>query len=190
MDWTIQWSRVTIRSRLALVLLVVSCLQLAACSSSSTGLPPDNDAPFIDPNDNIPPPTTEDIANTLLERSDYSTLLLLVERAGLTELLQNDNDGNGWTLFAPSDIAFSVGEDISTLTSEQSRELVELHLFPGTLSTSGMQQGVLNMSSGAVDLEFTDTGIVVGGARIVGRDRVVGNGIIHFVDSVLVSTVN
>jgi len=185
-----QKPRVTIKSRLAMVLLVASCLQLAACSSDSTGLQPDNDAPFVDPNDNIPPPTTDDIATTLLERSDYSILLLLVERAGLTELLQNDNDGSGWTLFAPSDIAFSLGEDISTLTSEQSRELVELHLFSGTLSTSGMQQGVLNMLSGSVDLEFTDTGIVVGGARIVGRDRVVGNGIIHFVDSVLVSTVN
>ena len=180
---------VMMKSQRTAILLLLVALQVVACSDSSDS-PSGSQVPVVDPNDNIPPPTTQDIANTLLIRSDYSILLLLIERAGLTELLQTDNNGQGWTLFAPSDVAFAAGEDVSQLTTEASAELVQLHLHSGTLSSSNMQVGPLTMSAGTVEVQFTDTGIIVGGATIVGRDRVVGNGVIHFVDSVLESSVN
>ncbi len=144
----------------------------------------------IDPNNAVPPPSTDSISETLLERSDYSTLLSLVEQAGLAELLQGDNNGLGWTLFAPSDIAFErSSSDVFALGSDGdsmgAAELVNLHLFPGTIATDELVAGELNMRMGSVQVEPSANGFRVGGANIVGRDRVVANGIIHFVDAPL-----
>jgi uncharacterized surface protein with fasciclin (FAS1) repeats len=144
---------------------------------------------ITDPNDNIPPPTTTDIASLLLEQSDYSTLLTLIEQAGVTELLQQDNGGLGWTLFAPSDAAFERWEqDAFELSMEDATQLVRLHLYNGQLTTADMVAGELVMSGGSsVDIVLdAETGLSVGGAKIVGRDRVVGNGVIHYVDMPLV----
>ncbi len=139
---------------------------------------------ITDPNDNIPPPTTADIASLLLEQSDFSTLLLLIEQAGMTELLQQDNEGLGWTLFAPSDEAFARGElDVFQLDMEGATRMVQRHLYPGRLTTAEMVEGELAMSAGSVDIvRDAETGLSVGGATIVGRDRQAGNGIIHYVD--------
>ncbi len=139
---------------------------------------------ITDPNDNIPPASTMDIASLLLEQSDYSTLLRLIEQAGMTELLQQDNGGLGWTLFAPSDVAFARGElDVVQLDDEGATRLVQRHLYPGTLTTAEMVEGELAMSAGSVDVvRDAETGLSVGGATIVGRDRQMGNGIIHYVD--------
>ncbi len=139
---------------------------------------------ITDPNDNIPPPTTTDISTLLLERSDYSTLLNLIEQAGLTELLQQDNDGLGWTLFAPSDEAFERGElDVFELDMAGATRLLQRHLYSGRLTTAEMVEGELAMSGGSVDVvRDAQTVLSVGGATIVGRDRQLGNGIIHYVD--------
>ncbi len=140
---------------------------------------------ITDPNENIPPPTTTDISTLLLEQSDYSTMLLLIEQAGMTELLQQDNDGMGWTLFAPSDDAFARGElDVFELDTAGAMRLVERHLYSGRLTTAEMVDGELAMFGGSVDVvRDPETGLSVGGATIVGRDRQVGNGIIHYVNS-------
>lgn len=139
---------------------------------------------ITDPNENIPPPTTTDISTLLLEQSDYSTLLLLIEQAGMTELLQQDNDGKGWTLFAPSDDAFSRGElDVFALDEAGAQRLVQRHLYSGRLMTADMVEGELAMFEGSVDVvRDPETGLSVGGATIIGRDRQVGNGIMHYVD--------
>lgn len=139
---------------------------------------------ITDPNENIPPPNTSDIASLLLEQSDYSTLLLLIEQAGMTELLQQDNGSLGWTLFAPSDEAFERGElDVFELDMAGATRLVQRHLYSGRLTTAEMVEGELAMSGGSVDIvRDAETGLSVGGATIVGRDRQVGNGIIHYVD--------
>lgn len=181
---------VTIKPTLNMLLIGFALLQVASCSSGGSDPQPSNDAPVVDPNESIPLPTSDDIATTLLMRSDYQTLLRLVELAGLTEVLQTDNDGAGWTLFAPSDVAFAAENDASLFTSEDSAELVQLHLFSGRISSADLQAGTLDMSRGSVDVQISEAGFMVGDATIVGRDRVVGNGIIHFVDSVLLSTVN
>ena len=139
-----------------------------------------------DPNENIPPPTDIDIATTLLQVTDYSILLNLIETGGLTDALQEDNNGEGWTLFAPSDTAFENGnQDVFSLDAPGAAQLVGLHLFSGRLASADIQPGELTMSQGVVDVIVTDDGFTVGGATIVGRDRVVGNGIIHFVDTPL-----
>ncbi|ASJ76591.1 fasciclin domain-containing protein [Granulosicoccus antarcticus] len=143
-----------------------------------------------DPNENIPAPTTDDISTFLLRQTNYSIMLNLIEQAGMTELLQEDNGGLGWTLFIAPNASFEQGEeDVFELDMNGAMELVQRHLYPGTLTTEQMQEGDLVMSSGSVSIvRDATTGLSVGGATIVGRDRVVGNGIIQFIDKPLVST--
>ena len=145
----------------------------------------DDFVPVVDPNDVVPPPSEDTIAGTLLVRSDYSTLLMLIEEADLADALNGDNSGNGWTLFAFTDIAYA-NAGLLSLTDEQNDALVRGHLHPGRLPFSDIQPGVLTMTQGSVEVtQNADGTILIGGATVVARDRVFSNGIIHFVDSVL-----
>ena len=185
-------------------LIASSICLVSACSDSDNGadnsVPNSDDAgstitdggdvgevfvPVIDPNDVVPPPSDDTIAGTLLVRTDYQTLLMLIEQADLTDALNGDNSGNGWTLFAFTDAAFN-DAGFATFTDEQNDALVRGHLHSGRLPFSSIQPGVLAMTQGSVEVtENADGTILIGGARVVARDRVFSNGIIHFVDAVL-----
>ena len=125
------------------------------------------------------------MADFLRENMDYGTVLRLIEDADLVNDLQGDNMGMGWTLFAPSDERF-VNEAFETMTQEQKVTLIKLHLYSGTLEYSELIPGPLNMIEGSVDVVSNQNGMpTVGGSTIVARDRVVANGVIHFVNAVL-----
>ena len=142
--------------------------------------------PFIDPNDVVPEPADGSIADTLLFRSDFSILLQLIEDADLATALQGDNNGLGWTLFAPSDSEFNNDPAFSSMTDEERAQLLRLHVFPGTLLLADFVAGSLNMQEGSALVELDEQGVVtVGAARIVARDRQFNNGVIHFVNAVL-----
>ncbi len=65
--------------------------------------------------------------------------------------------------------------------------LVRNHLYSGRLTSTELTPGVLSMSEGSVEVVQGQGGVLttVGGATIVARDRVMNNGVIHFVDSIL-----
>ena len=173
------------------LLLATSVLGISACSDSDdSGSAADTatasmQAPIVNPNDAIPPPSPDNIADSLLMRMDFQTLLRLVEESDLVEALQGDNGGLGWTLFAPSDIAFE-NAGIDNLTPEQLDALVRNHLHSGQLSTAELMAGALQMTVGSVEVvRNPDGSITVGGATIIAGDRVQSNGVFHFVDAVL-----
>ena len=144
-----------------------------------------NFVPVVDPNDVVPEPSEESIINSLLDNVDFGTLLGLVLQADLADTLDNNNGGNGWTLFAFSDNA-SGADEVFGLTGDEANALVGGHLFSGRLLLEDIQPGGLTMTRGSVNVTVNDDGTIsVGGARIVARDREFSNGVIHFVDSVL-----
>ena len=106
------------------ILIAASISTLAACSDSDSSIATDSDivnisndantgantgantddgvitiAPVVDPNDVVPEPSEESIINSLLDNVDFGTLLGLVLQADLADTLDNNNGGNGWTLF-------------------------------------------------------------------------------------------
>ena len=182
--------------------IALSICLLSACSDSDNGsndvVPNSNEAgsstadnsaddfvPVVNPNDVVPAPSEDTIAEALLVRSDYSLLLMFIEQADLADALNEDNSGNGFTLFAFTDEAYA-NAGFMTVTDEQNDALVRGHLHLGRLPFSDIQPGVLAMIQGSVEVtENADGTILIGGATVVARDRVFSNGIIHFVDSVL-----
>jgi len=186
---------------LFIALFVSSTLALSSCSDSdnpvsvpASGGPvgepgggTDSVEPIADPNDVVPPPSTDSMADFLLLNDDYGTLLRLIEDADLTQALQGDNSGMGWTLFAPPDSAF-VNDEFESMTPGQRVSFIKLHLYSGTLPYFELMPGALPMTEGSVEVVIDQDGKVsVGGSTIVARDRGVSNGIIHFVSSSLVS---
>ena len=184
------------------VIVASSICLISACSDSDSGsdeIAPgssevdsttvddgDEDfVPVVDPNDVVPAPSEDTIAQALLIRSDNQRLLTLIEQADLADALNGDNSGIGWTLFAFTDDAYA-NAGFATVTDEQSDALVRGHLHSGRLPFSDIQPGVLPMTQGSVEVtENADGTISIGGATVVARDREFSNGIIHFVDSVL-----
>jgi len=164
------------------VVLATCVLGISACSDSDN---PTNAVPAVDPNDVVPEASGDTIADSLLNRTDYQTLLRFIEESDLTEALQGDNAGMRWTLFAPADAAFEMA-GLETLTAEQSAALVGNHLYSGQLNVADIMPGVLQMTVGSVEVvEDQDGMVTVGGSTIVAGDRVMSNGVIHFVSSVL-----
>jgi len=167
------------------LLLATSLFSLAACSDNDSSTV--NGVPVVDPNDAIPDASLDSISDNLLNRTDYQTLLRYIELSDLTETLQGDNDGLFWTLFAPSDAAFEAA-DLQSLNAERSAELIGNHLHSGQLSVAELMPGALQMTVGSVEVVLSDDGsITVGGSTIVAGDRVMSNGVIHFVSTVLVA---
>lgn len=182
----------SLRRSVLSLLLATSVLGISACSSGgdSGGAAPsadpnDNDIVVVDPNEAVPEASEDSIADGLLRRTDYQTLLRFIQENDLTEALQGDNNGVGWTLFAPDDSALeSAGQD--SLSAEQSGALVGLHLHSGQLNVADLIPGELQMTQGSVEVvQNPDGSVTVGGATIVAGDRVMSNGVIHFVGSVL-----
>jgi len=167
------------------LLLAGSLFGLSACSDSeeTSGF-----MSMVDPNEQVPAPSSENIADSLRENVDYGTLLTLIEDADLVLELQGDNMGLGWTLFAPSDDAFST-DQFESLSREQQIALVRQHLYSGRVMSADLLPGPLVMSNGATVAvtQNSDGTIAVGGATIIARDRVVSNGVIHYVDAPVMS---
>ncbi len=179
------------RKSVTALLVVGSLFLVSACSDSSSG---DGSAdgspitpmmPVINPNEVVPEPMGESIADRIFGDVEYGTLLNLIEDADLAEALQNDNGGVGWTLFAPSDRAFS-NDAFEGLSRAEMVTVLGNHLFSGRLPFSELSPGPLVMTEGVVEVvQSPDGDTTIGGARVVARDRNFNNGTIHFVDVVL-----
>ena len=172
----------SVRKPLLILLCALSALGLSACSDGGDS---GSVAPVTDPNDSVPQPSEDTIAANLLKRSEYQTVLRLIEDADLTDMLQENNSGMGWTLFAPTDDAFD-NEPFQALSAEQEVALIRRHVYSGTLLYEELMPGELAMIQGSVPVTLKQDGKVsVGGAAIIARDRVMSNGVIHFVGSTL-----
>ena len=178
------------RYRTFCISLVVSVFVISGCSDSGSNndsqFPADNDFEVVtDPNDVVPDPSPLTISRTLLDRSDQSVLLTLLENADLADELDGDNDGEGWTLFAFSDVAYG-NENFQSVTDEQSDSLIRRHVYQGRLRFEDIRPGILAMLQGSVEVVQNEDGTLsIGGATVIARDREFSNGIIHFIDSVL-----
>jgi len=169
-------------------IIAIVCVAGMVCglSACSEGADLASVVPVVDPNDAVPPPSQDSMADFLIQNMDYGTLVTLLENAELDALLrEDDNMGMGWTLFAPSDNAFA-NEQFESLAPAQQLALIRSNLYSGRLEYSELTPGTLTMYEGSVEVQLTQDGIPrVGGATIVARDRSVANGIIHFVNQPL-----
>lgn len=139
----------------------------------------------------IPPegPAGEnDIIETATQEGNFTTLLLAIGAANLTEDLKGEGP---YTIFAPTDEAFNAlpNGTIEALLNDTDTlaEILHYHMADGRL----MAEDVVNMTNitthtgDELPVNITEEGVFVGNARIVMQDINASNGVIHAIDTVL-----
>jgi phosphate binding protein len=131
---------------------------------------------------------------------DFSTLVGLVQSAGLADVLASDGP---FTVFAPTNEAFAklpqsvvdlLGSDPELLT-----HVLTYHVVSGkvtaadatTMMAPSMEMGSVGGEpvGSELDVKVGDDGVTVNGAAVVSADIEASNGVIHAIDTVLIPSV-
>ena len=138
-----------------------------------------------------PPATAGD---TLSGIADLSTLATAVETTGLKDAL---NDADKVTIFAPNNAAFdallsTIGLDdldalVAALTSDTVSSILQAHVVADSLGSAELTDGkeLKTLNNKTITIANDGTTITANGAEVVERDIIVGNGVIHVIDSVI-----
>jgi uncharacterized surface protein with fasciclin (FAS1) repeats len=128
------------------------------------------------------------IVDVAQEAGSFSTLLSIVDAAGLTDSVATGKV----TLLAPTDDAFvALGQPaIDALLADPAAAtaLVQNHLLPlpQDLHTIGLFGNVVTSAGGSLPVTNDGTVVTIGGATVVTPDVAADNGIIQVIDAVLV----
>lgn len=135
------------------------------------------------------PKAGKDLAAVVSATGELKTLARAIEAAGLVETLR----GKGpFTIFAPTNEAFRrlpKGALESLLKPENKAELAAIvtnHVLPGKLLAADLKTGKTATVAGPeLAIQVGKDGVKVGQGTVVATDLVADNGVIHFVDTVL-----
>jgi len=133
-----------------------------------------------------------DIYNTLRKdpQQRYTTLVSAIDRAGL-QLVLGDPRGGPYTLFAPTDQAFSLisPSELNAILADPARlvKLLKHHVVQDLIYTSGLQgfQKAYALDFELLFIYHTNGLTKVNGANVIEQDITALNGVIHTIDSVL-----
>jgi len=132
--------------------------------------------------------TSKNIVETARDAGSFTTLLAAVDAAGLSDTLA---DGGPFTVFAPTDEAFSKlpAGTVESLLADPAKlsDILTYHVVPGRVTAAEVSQLQFATTVQGQDLAITSNGgVSVGGANVVAADIEAGNGVIHVIDTVLV----
>ena len=132
------------------------------------------------------------IADLASEDPRFTTLVTLVEQAGLTAELDGDAE---YTVFAPTNAAFEKldPELVTRLKSgdanDELKSILKAHVVEGETLSTALADGETQIATLAeIDLAVSKMGdsVTVGNAAVVEADIDASNGVIHAVDTVIV----
>lgn len=132
------------------------------------------------------------IADLASEDPRFTTLVALVEQAGLTAELDGDAE---YTVFAPTNAAFEKldPELVTRLKSgdanDELKSILKAHVVEGETLSTALTDGETQIATLAeIDLAVSKMGdsVTVGNATVVEADIDASNGVIHAVDTVIV----
>ncbi|GFN75083.1 transforming growth factor-beta-induced protein ig-h3 [Plakobranchus ocellatus] len=134
-----------------------------------------------------------DLVETLAGDPIASTLVQLVQKAGLTDVLKSGT----FTIFAPTDGAFNKvpAATLTSLLSDQQAlsNLLKYHVVTGGHRSADLfnEETFTTASGEKVRINvYTHNNIVtVNGAKVTDADKAASNGYIHYIDSVIMPPV-
>lgn len=118
---------------------------------------------------------------------DFSTLVSLVQAAGLVDALSGEGP---LTVFAPTNDAFAavpqVVVDFLLANPAVLTQVLTYHVVPGTVLSTDLSSGeVATLQGATVDVKVSDMGVEINDASVVAADIVASNGVIHVIDTVI-----
>lgn len=134
----------------------------------------------------LPPSGTENIVEALTAAGGFGTLLQAAVDTGAADTLVMDGP---FTLFAPSDEAFAKLPEgtLDSLTTEQLLDILLYHVIPSEVPASAVSNTKIAMANGgeAVIQVTPEGGVIIQGANVTQTDIMGTNGVIHFIDQVI-----
>ena len=126
-----------------------------------------------------------------LANDDFSTLVSLLVDADLAKTLAKDSeDGEGYTVFAPTNDAFEKLGDVD-LTEEQIKEVLLYHVVAGTVTSDMLSDGQVTTLNGQDLVIDTSAGVTINeDVSVTAADNLASNGVVHVIDTVLVPDFN
>jgi uncharacterized surface protein with fasciclin (FAS1) repeats len=134
--------------------------------------------------------SAKDVVKVAAGSQDHTTLVAAVKKAELVDALSN---AGPFTVFAPTNAAFdklpkgTVEELLKPENKEKLQDILQYHVFVGSLKTELMQDGqILNqVNGGNITISKKDDKVVVNNSANIIASIPASNGIIHVLDGVL-----
>jgi transforming growth factor-beta-induced protein len=175
----IRRSRLGIHRLLALFGMMAVAVVLTACDDSTS---PD------------PPPAEEDptIAEIVAADGQFSTLLGIVQAAGLVEALDDENAT--FTVFAPVNAAFAP-YNVDVLAADEAvlGDVLQYHVIEGAaVESSDLSDGqtVTTLAGDDLLVRIIDGNVFIDGSQVTTPDVMAENGVVHVIDRVMVGNQN
>jgi len=128
------------------------------------------------------------IVETASSAGKFSTLLTAAKKAGLAETL---SDGGPFTVFAPTDEAFSKLPDgtVQNLLDnpEQLKQVLLYHVLDGKVKAKKAMKTdeAKTLQGQTLQLEANGKTLMINNAKVIMADVMASNGVIHAIDTVL-----
>ncbi|MEM7737897.1 MAG: fasciclin domain-containing protein [Deinococcota bacterium] len=127
---------------------------------------------------------TTSVVEIVSSDPQLSTLASVVVATGLVEVLEQRGS---YTIFAPTNDAFAAVPEsvLQALLADPDALLgvLEYHIVPGALVAANVVQGSAATTLFGEDVTFD--GATISGANIIATDLMATNGVVHFIDSVI-----
>ncbi|MDZ8083452.1 MAG: fasciclin domain-containing protein [Nostoc sp. SerVER01] len=177
-----------------------SLVALSACAEPVTEtptatVPPVAQTPITIPSPVPPTPTTSqnlaELAKSAAAQGQFQTLIKAVGAAGLNEQLTTPGP---YTVFAPTDAAFSalpkatLDKLLQPANKQQLVRLLAYHVIPERITSQELKSGQVKTVEGAtvkITVDPTTKTITVNNAKVTQPDIPASNGIVHIVDKVI-----
>jgi len=130
----------------------------------------------------------KNIVQVAAGNKDFSTLVGLVQEAGLVDALQAQGP---YTVFAPTNEAFSKvpADTLKALKADKEmlKKVLLYHVVKGKVMSSDVNPGMVPTLEGQdLTIKVDEGKVMVNNAQIIGVDVKASNGVIHVIDQVLV----
>ncbi|HSJ68568.1 MAG TPA: fasciclin domain-containing protein [Anditalea sp.] len=127
--------------------------------------------------------TDQNYPDARVKKPTYATFNAALGSSGLASVFAR----NELTVFAPTDAAFAeLGLNPGNIRSvENLRDILLYHVVPGTVLSTDLEEGFVNMQLGLSAVISLEDGPMVNNANIIMTDKKARNGVIHGIDAVL-----
>jgi len=132
---------------------------------------------------------SHDIMSLANSNRDLQKFVTAIQAAGLTQTLQGEGP---YTVFAPSDNAFAAlgknsWDDLLKLENQQKlANILSFHVVPGKMLSKDIQAGdYVSLEGNPLTAVVSDKDMMVNEAKVVQKDIVASNGVIHIIDRVM-----
>lgn len=105
-----------------------------------------------------------------------------------SDLVDTFTDTPNVTVFAPANEAFqALGSAITNLTADQIATIIEYHLLPQTIYSTGLTNGSKFLTEQGENITVLHSGnnVYINSAQLLQSDILIANGVLHVIDNVL-----